>query len=89
MAKKFTPKSLYEKHLTKGYFSHTSLFAGVPEWSNGTASIAVSLVLTQVRVLSPALFFKKLQVSNTQKVKKQAFIIKRKRGTVCITQEKF
>ena len=29
-------------------------YAGVPEWSNGTPSRGVSLVLTKVRILSPA-----------------------------------
>lgn len=30
------------------------LYAGVPEWSNGTDSRSVGLVPTKVRILSPA-----------------------------------
>lgn len=44
------------------------LSAGVPEWSNGTASRAVSLVLTKVRILSSALIIMELEIGNEKKL---------------------
>lgn len=47
------------------------LSAGVPEWSNGTASRAVSLVLTKVRILSSAsevLIKMELEIGNEKRL---------------------
>ena len=50
----FVKKTLFK--LKESFVKKTLVVftAGVPEWSNGTDSRSVSLVLTKVRILSPA-----------------------------------